>query len=130
MIVFHFFYAIVCQFNIQCYDLKGQGHVTVNKPVIYRIYIVAHRWPFRSVQILVDGVNPHYSYFLNSANISAIAHRMFLLFVSLRSTRVHLQNNTFILRKVVESHSDMDYQIYCNVVVSKKISLRYVTLPL
>ena len=41
-----------------CYGLKGQGHVTVNKPVISIIYIVAHTWPLCSVQILVDGVNP------------------------------------------------------------------------
>ena len=39
--------------------LKAQGHVTVNKPVIYRIYIVSRTWPLCSVQILVDGVNPH-----------------------------------------------------------------------
>ena len=39
--------------------LKGQGHVTVNKLVISRIYIVSHTWAFCSVQILVDGVNPH-----------------------------------------------------------------------
>ena len=25
--------------------LKGQGHITVNKPVISSIYIVAHTWP-------------------------------------------------------------------------------------
>ena len=40
-------------------DLKGQSHVTVNKPIISRIYIVAHKWSLCSVQILVDGVNPH-----------------------------------------------------------------------
>ena len=39
--------------------LKGQGHVTVNKPVVSTIYIVAHTWPLCSAQILVDGVNPH-----------------------------------------------------------------------
>ena len=38
--------------------LKGQDHVTVNKPVISIIYIVAHTWPLCSAQILVDGVNP------------------------------------------------------------------------
>ena len=38
--------------------LKGQGLVTVNKPVISRIYIVAHTWPLSSAKILVDGVNP------------------------------------------------------------------------
>ena len=38
--------------------LKGQGQVTVNKPVISMIYIVAHTWPLCSAQILVDGVNP------------------------------------------------------------------------
>ena len=39
--------------------LKGQCHVAVNKPVISRIYIVAHTWPLCFVQILVDGVNLH-----------------------------------------------------------------------
>ena len=38
--------------------LKGLGYVTINKPVISIIHIVAHTWPLRSVQILVDGVNP------------------------------------------------------------------------
>ena len=36
--------------------LKGQGHVTVNKPVISIRYIVAHSWPLSSPQILEDGV--------------------------------------------------------------------------
>ena len=40
------------------WSLKGQGHVTVNNPVISMIYIVAHTWPLCSSQILVDGVNP------------------------------------------------------------------------
>ena len=43
--------------------LKGQGHVTVNKPVISIIYIVVHTWRLSSAQILVDGVNPQESYF-------------------------------------------------------------------
>ena len=38
--------------------LKAQDHVTVNKPVISMIYIIAHTWPLCSAQILVDGVNP------------------------------------------------------------------------
>ena len=56
--------------------LKGQGHVTVNKPVISRIYIVAHMWPLCSTQISVDGVNPLESYFQKSTNISAIVQHM------------------------------------------------------
>ena len=39
--------------------LKGQSHVTVNKPVISGIYIVGHTLPLCSAQILVDGVNLH-----------------------------------------------------------------------
>ena len=39
-------------------NLKVQGHVTVNKPIISMIYIVAHTWPLCSAQVLVDGVNP------------------------------------------------------------------------
>ena len=31
--------------------LKGQGHVTANKPVISRIYIIAHTWLLCSAQI-------------------------------------------------------------------------------
>ena len=79
--------------------LKGQGHVTVNKPVISIIYIVVHMWPLCSAQILVDGVNPQESYFRKSTNISAIIQHMSVSFVSLRSSRVRLQNNTFILKK-------------------------------
>ena len=43
--------------------LKGQGHVTVNKPVISMIYIITSTWPLCSAQIVVDGVNPQESYF-------------------------------------------------------------------
>ena len=38
--------------------VRGQGHITVNKPVISVTYIAAHTWPLCSAQILVDGVNP------------------------------------------------------------------------
>ena len=40
------------------FDLKEQGRVTVNKPIISSIYIVAYSWPSCSAQIMVDGVNP------------------------------------------------------------------------
>ena len=110
--------------------LKGTGHVTVNKPVISIIYIVAHAWPLCSAQILVDGVNPLGSYFQKSTNISAIVQHMSVSFVSLRSSRVHLHNNTFILRKVVENLFDMAYQKYCKIVISKEVCLHYVTLAL
>ena len=82
--------------------LKAQGHVTVNKPVISGIYIVSHTWPLCSAQILVDGVNPQESYFPKSTNISAIIQHMSISFVSLRSSRVHLQNKTIILRKILK----------------------------
>ena len=39
--------------------IKAQGPVTVNKPVISRTYIVAHKRPLCAAQISVDGVNPH-----------------------------------------------------------------------
>ena len=110
--------------------LKGLGHVAVNKPVISIIYIVAHTCPLCSAQILVYGVNPLESYFQKSTNISAIVQHKSVSFVSLRSSRVHLQNNTFILRKVVESLCDMAYQNYCKIVISKEVCLHYVTLPL
>ena len=76
--------------------LKAQGHVTVNKPVISIIYIVSHTWPLCSVQILVDGVNPLESYFQKSTNISVIVQHMSVSFVSLQSSRAHLQNSTVI----------------------------------
>ena len=63
--------------------LKGQGHVTVNQPIISIIYIVAHTWPLCSAHILVDGVNPLESYFRKSTNISAILQHMSVSFVSL-----------------------------------------------
>ena len=79
-------------------NLKAQGHVTVNKPVISVIYIVTHTWPWCSAQILVDRVNPLKIYFQKSTNISAIIQHMSVSFVSLQSSRVYLQNSTVILR--------------------------------
>ena len=116
--------------DLMTFDLKGQGHVTISKPVISIIYIVVHTWPLRSAQILVDGMNPQESYFQKSTNISAVVRHMSVSFVSLRSSRVHLQNNTFILRKTAESLCDMAYQKYCKIVISIEICLHYVTLPL
>ena len=66
--------------------LKGQGHVTVNKPVISRIYIVAHTWQLRSAQILVEGVNPQVS--PKNPPISLLP------FVSLRSHYYSLPKNS------------------------------------
>ena len=108
----------------------GSGFSVMPKPVISIICIVAHTWPLCSAQILVDGVNPQESYFQTSTNISAIVQHMSVSFVSLRSSRVHLQNNTFILRKTVEGLCDMADQKYCRIVISKEVSLHYVTQPL
>ena len=44
-------------------------------------------------------------------------------FVSLGNKGVHLQNNTFILRKVVENLCDMAYQKYCKIFVSQEVCL-------
>ena len=41
--------------NYSKLQLKGQGHVSVNKPVISRVYIVAHTWPLCSVQFFQWG---------------------------------------------------------------------------
>ena len=101
--------------------LKGEVHVAVNKPAISRIYIVDHTWPLCSVQILVDGVNPLESYFQKSTSISPIVQHMSVSFVSLRRSRVHFQNNAFILRKIMENHCDMADQKYCKIVVSKEV---------
>ena len=56
---------------------------------------------------LVDGVNPHKRYFEESTNIFAIIQHMSVSVVSLRSTRVHLQNNSFHFGKVVANLCDM-----------------------
>ena len=70
------------------------------------------------------------SYLQKSTNIYAIARHMSVSFVSLRSTRVHLQNTTLILRKVVENQCDMTYQKYRKIIVSNEVCLHYMTLPL
>ena len=52
---------------------------------------------------------------------------MSVSFVSLRSTRVHLQNNIFILGKVMENHCDMAYQKSAKSSFRKKFV--YITWP-
>ena len=108
--------------------IKGPGHVTVNKPIISRIYIGSYMWPLCSAQILVDEVNPQK---VTAKVHQCLCHRkhMRVLVVPLRSTRVHFQNNNFILRKVVENLHDMDYQKCCKIVVSKEFCLHYVICP-
>ena len=86
-----FDFLLVCSFY-----LKALGHVTVNKLLISKIYIVSHTWPLCSAQILVDGVNPLDIYLQKSTNISAIVQHMNVSFVSLQSSRVRLQNSTVI----------------------------------
>ena len=107
--------------------LKAQGHVTLNKPVISRIYIVFHMWSLYSAQILVDEVNPLEGYFQKSTNISAIVQHMSVSFLSLQGSRARLQNSTVILRNVVEDLCDTAYQKYCKIIISKEVCLRYVT---
>ena len=53
--------------------------------------------------------------------------RVFCLF--LRSSRVHLESNIFILRKIVENLCDMAYQKFYKIVISK-VCLHYVNPPL
>ena len=65
-----------------------------------------------------------------STNISAILQRMSVWFISLENSRVHLRNNTYILRKVVENLCDTDYQKSWKIIVSKTVCLHYVTLLL
>ena len=108
--------------------LMAQGHVTVSKTCY--LYIVSYSWPLCSAHILVDGVNPLESHFQKSTNISAGVQHMSVSFVSLQSSRVHLQNSTVILRNIVEDLCDVAYQKYCKIVISKEVCLHYVTLPL
>ena len=68
--------------------------------------------------------------FLEMPFILTMVHHMSVSFVPLRNSRVHLPNNTFILRKVVENLCDRNYQKYCKVVVSKEVCLHHVTLSL
>ena len=102
--------------------LKGLSHVTVNKTVISIINIVANTCPLCSAPILVDRVNPLESYFQKSTNIACnrTTYKCFVCFST-------FQNNTFILRKVVENLCDMTYQKYCKIVVLKDSRLLYVT---
>ena len=130
-------FSTLCQFcttsQKQCslpVTLKALDHVTVNKPVISIIYIVVHTWPLCSAQILVDGVNQLQSYFQKSTNISAIIQHMSVSFVSLQSSRVHLQSSTVKLGNIVEDLCDTAYQKYFKIVISKEVCLHYVTLPL
>ena len=93
-------------------SLKGQGHVTVNKPVISTIYIVAQGnvaivfrsdfggWGESTIKLLLE----IHQYLCNPTSYEC------LWFISLENSRVHLQNNTYILRKVLENLCDMDYQ--------------------
>ena len=113
-----------------CRALKELCHVTVNKPVISIIYIVVHTWPLYSEQILVDGVDLLESSFQKSTNTSAIVpHVMSVSFVSLQSSRVHLQSSIVILRNTVEDFCDTAYRKYCKIVISKEACLHHVTLP-
>ena len=89
----------VCLHCVTLAFLKALGHVTVNKPVISIIYVVVHTWPLCFAQISVDGVNPLESYFQKSTNISAIVQHISVSFVSLQSSRLHLQSSTVILKK-------------------------------
>ena len=75
-------------------------------------------------------MNPLESYFQKSTNILAIIQHMSVSFVSLQSSRVHLQNSTVILKDIVEDLCDMADQKYCEIVFSKEVCLHYVTLPL
>ena len=105
--------------------LKAQGHVTVNKPVTSRIYIVSRTWPLCAAQNLVDGVNPPETCFQKSTNISPIGQHMSVSFVSLQSSRVRLQNSTVILRNIVEDLGDTACQKYCKIVISKEVCLPF-----
>ena len=89
--------------------LKGQGHVTVNKPIISIIYIVANMWQLCSEQILVDGGDSTRKLLQKIQQHLSNNKHMSVSFVSLRNSRVHLQNNSFILRKIVENLCDMAY---------------------
>ena len=94
--------------------LKGPGHVTVNKPDISIIYIAVKKYPLCSAQILVDRVNPQKSSFEKPPPppprdpCNRTTYDCFICFS--RTSRVHLQNNTFILRKVVENLCVKDYK--------------------
>ena len=46
-------------------------------------------------------------------------------FVSRRSSRVHLQTRTFILRNIVENHCDMAYLKYCKIFVYEESLFKF-----
>ena len=70
---------------------KGLGNITVNKPVISIIDIVAHTWLLCYAQICVNGLNPPWNYSCKSVSVIAIVQQISVSFDSLRNTIVHLQ---------------------------------------
>ena len=64
---------------------------------------------------------------LHTTNSSAIARHMSASFVFVENSRVHLQNNTFMLRNVVENLCDIAYQRLCELIVLKEVCSFYVT---
>ena len=103
--------------------LKGLGQVTIHKPVISVPIVFCTDlggWGKSTLKLLLK----IHHYLCNRTKYECLS------FVSLRSVRVHLQNNTFILKKAMENNGYMAYQKYCKIVVSKEVCLPYVTLPL
>ena len=76
------------------------------------------------------GVNPPESDFQKSTNIFATVQYMSVSFVSLRSSRVHLQNSTVILKNIAKDLCDTAYKKNCKIVILKEVCLYYVTQPL
>ena len=98
--------------------LKGQGQVTLNISIIYS---VAHTWPLCSAQTLVDWGESTIKLLLK------IHQHMNVSFVALRSSRVNLQNSSFILNKIVENFCDMPVKNTAKSSFHKKFV--YITWP-
>ena len=99
------------------FTFKGQSHVTVIKRYLNYLHCFPHvsivfctnfggRGESRIILLLEV-----YRYLCNLAAYE-------YLFVSLRSSKVYLQNNPSIWRKLVENQCGMAYQKSCNTVVS------------
>ena len=80
--------------------LKGLAHVTVNKPVIAMISFIFGMCPLFSVHMLLDGVNAEKLYVQKSTNISAFLQHMNVMLLSFLNSKIHPQNNTFILKDI------------------------------
>ena len=109
-------------------SVKGSRSLNSKKTVIYVIYIVSYTHASFFAQSLVHGDESTIEALSDiSVDVFVIllyTNGLFLTYFSLKF-KVHIQNNTFILRKKVENLCPIKKA--CKIVVSNEICLMYVT---